>query len=213
MTSMSEKMAVLDRTLHAGPVIAVLVVDDVEQAVLLSRALVAGGVRVLEFTLRTATALEAVRRVVDEVPGAIVGTGTVRTPEQLDASARAGAAFAVSPGGSPKLLDAAADHPLPLLPGAVTASEVMALHERGYTHQKFFPAVAAGGPSVLKAFASPLAGITFCPTGGIKASTARDWLDLPNVACVGGSWVAPKDALAVGDWARIRSIAAAAAAL
>lgn len=213
MASMPTKMQAVGRTLRAAPVIPVLVVNDVHAAVPLARALVAGGLRVLEFTLRTPAALDAVRAVVDAVPDAIVGTGTVRTPAQLAASANAGAQFAVSPGGSPRLLDAAADHPLPLLPGAVTASEVMALAERGYTHQKFFPAVAAGGPSVLRAFSSPLAGIVFCPTGGIRYTTAPDWLALPNVVCVGGSWVAPKDAVAAGDWARITALAAQAAAL
>lgn len=213
MSSMEHKMASVDRIMHTAPVIAVLVVHDVESAVSMSRALVAGGLPVLEFTLRTPVALDAVRAVVDQVPEAIVGTGTVRDAAQLEASARAGAQFAVSPGGSPKLLDAAADHPLPLLPGAVTASEVMTLHERGYTRQKFFPAVAAGGPSVLKAFSSPLSGVVFCPTGGIRAHTASDWLALPNVACVGGSWVAPKDAVAAGDWNRIEAIARDAAAL
>lgn len=213
MSTMSHKMAALDRTMRTAPVIPVLVVADWHQAVPLARALVAGGLRVLEFTLRTEAALDAVRAVASEVPDAIVGTGTVRTPAQLQASADAGAVFAVSPGGSPRLLDAAAEHPLPLLPGAVTASEVMALEERGYTRQKFFPAVAAGGPGVLKAFSSPLAGVVFCPTGGIRAHTAMDWLSLPNVACVGGSWVAPKDAVAARDWDRITALAAAAAAL
>jgi len=213
MTSMADKMVVLDRTMRTAPVIPVLVVADWKQAVPLARALVAGGLRVLEFTLRTDAALDAVRAVAAEVPDAIVGTGTVRSPDQLVASAEAGAVFAVSPGGSPRLLDAAADHPLPLLPGAVTASEVMALEERGYTRQKFFPAVAAGGPGVLKAFSSPLAGVVFCPTGGIRAHTAAEWLALPNVACVGGSWVAPKDAVAAGDWARVTALSKAAAAL
>lgn len=213
MSTQPQKMAALDRTMRTAPVIPVLVVADWKQAVPLARALVAGGLPVLEFTLRTEAALDAVRAVAAEVPDAIVGTGTVRTPAQLEASAEAGAVFAVSPGGSPRLLDAAAEHPLPLLPGAVTASEVMALEERGYTRQKFFPAVAAGGPSVLKAFSSPLAGVVFCPTGGIRAHTAADWLSLPNVACVGGSWVAPNEAVASGDWDRITALAAAAAAL
>jgi len=213
MSSMMDKMTTLDRTMRTAPVIPVLVVTDWRHAVPLARALVAGGLRVLEFTLRTEAALDAVRAVAAEVPDAIVGTGTVRTPAQLEASADAGARFAVSPGGSPRLLDAAADHPLPLLPGAVTASEVMTLAERGYTRQKFFPAVAAGGPAVLKAFSSPLAGVVFCPTGGIRPSTAADWLALPNVACVGGSWVAPKDAVSTGDWARITALARDAARL
>lgn len=210
---MADKMAVLDHLMRSAPVVPVLVVHDAKTAVPLARALVAGGLRVLEFTLRTPAALDAVRAVAEAVPEAWVGTGTVRTPEQLTASANAGAVFAVSPGGSPRLLDAAADHPLPLLPGAVTASEVMALQEQGYTRQKFFPAVAAGGPSVLKAFSSPLAGVVFCPTGGIRSHTAHEWLALPNVACVGGSWVAPKDALHIGDWTRIERLAAEAAQL
>lgn len=213
MATMSEKMQALHHTLRAAPVVPVLVVADAAQAVPLARALVAGGLPVLEFTLRTPAALDAVRAVAAEVPDAIVGTGTVRTPAQLQASADAGARFAVSPGGSPRLLDAAADHPLPLLPGAATASEVMSLHERGYTHQKFFPAVAAGGPAVLRAFASPLAGVVFCPTGGVRLATAPDWLALPNVVCVGGSWVAPATAVAAEDWSRITALATQAAAL
>jgi len=204
---MADKMAVIDHLMRSAPVVPVLVVHDLAAAIPLARALVAGGLRVLEITLRTPAALDAVRAVAEAVPEAWVGTGTVRTPAQLDASARAGAVFAVAPGGSPRLLDAAANHTLPLLPGAVTASEVMALEERGYTRQKFFPAVAAGGPGVLKAFSSPLAGVMFCPTGGIRAHTAHEWLALPNVACVGGSWVAPKDAVAAGDWARIERLA------
>ncbi len=212
-TAMALHMHTLDRLMRSAPVIPVLVVDELAHAVPLARALVAGGLRVLEFTLRTPVSLDAVKAVSEAIPDAFVGTGTVRTPAQLQASVDAGACFAVSPGAGPRLLDAAADCPIPLLPGAVTASEVMALEERGHTRQKFFPAVASGGPAVLKAFSSPLSGVVFCPTGGITVQTAPTWLALPNVACVGGSWVAPKALVHAGDWAAITALAQAAVAL
>jgi 2-dehydro-3-deoxyphosphogluconate aldolase / (4S)-4-hydroxy-2-oxoglutarate aldolase len=211
--NMHDKMTRVDAIMGMAPVIAVVVLHDASRAPGLARALVAGGIPVVEITLRTPAALDAARAAAAEVPEAVVGVGTVRSGADLDAALAAGAAFAVSPGAGPRLLDAAAEHPLPLLPGAVTPSEVMGLAERGYTRQKFFPAAAMGGPPVLKAFASPLPDVQFCPTGGVRPDTARGWLSLPNVRCVGGSWVAPRDAIAAGDWPRITALAAAAARL
>ena len=210
---MREKMSAIDRVMGAAPVIAVVVLEDASRAPALARALVAGGIPVVEITLRTPAALDAVRAVAAEVPEAIVGVGTVRSGRDLDAALDAGAAFAVSPGSPPGLLAAAAAHPLPLLPGAVTPTEAMTLAERGYTRQKFFPAAALGGPPVLKSFASVLPDVAFCPTGGIRPGTATDWLRLPNVRCVGGSWVAPADAIAEGDWARVAALAREASTL
>ncbi len=204
---------VLDAVMTAAPVIPVLVVEEVAHAAPLARALVAGGLTSLEVTLRTPTALDVVAAMVAAVPEARIGVGTVLSGMDLDAARAAGAVFAVSPGGSPRLLDAAEGHPLPLLPGAATATEVMALLERGYTRQKFFPAAAAGGPALLNAIGGPLPQVRFCPTGGIGASAARAWLQLPNVACVGGSWVAPKDLVERGEWARITALASVAAGL
>ena len=199
--------------LTAAPVIPVLVVENTDSALPMARALVAGGLPVLEVTLRTPAALEVLRAMAREVEGAIVGAGTVLEPLQLAAVGDAGAKFAVSPGASPRLLDAADDSPVALLPGAATASEAMSLAERGYGCQKFFPAEAAGGLAYLKSLASPLPGISFCPTGGITPASAPAYLNLPNVLCVGGSWVAPADAVAAGDWDRIEALAREAAAL
>ena len=210
---MHEKMARIDAVMGAAPVIAVVVVHDASRAPGLARALVEGGIPVVEITMRTPAALDAVRAVAQEVPEAIVGVGTVRSGSDLDAALEAGASFAVSPGSPAHLLDAAEAHPLPLLPGAVTPTEAMTLAARGYTRQKFFPATAMGGPPVLKSFASVLPDVTFCPTGGIRPGTAPDWLRLPNVQCVGGSWVAPADAIASGDWSRVTALARDAAAL
>jgi len=199
--------------LTTAPVIPVIVIDDVAAAVPMAKALVAGGLPVLEVTLRTEAALDAMRAMAAEVEGAIVGAGTVLTPAQLSAVEGAGAKFVVSPGASPTLLDAADDSPVPLLPGAVTASEAMTLLERGYRCQKFFPAEPAGGRHYLKSLSSPLPDISFCPTGGITAATAEAYLALPNVLCVGGSWVTPNDAVASGDWGRIEALAREASAL
>jgi 2-dehydro-3-deoxyphosphogluconate aldolase/(4S)-4-hydroxy-2-oxoglutarate aldolase len=195
--------------LSQTPVIPVMVIEDVAHAVPLARALVAGGVNVLEITLRTEAALEGIRRIRDEVPDAVVGAGTVLTPAQLEDAVATGAAFAVSPGATPTLLDAAAGSPVPLLPGTATASEVMAVLERGYTYMKLFPAEAAGGMALLSALASPLPAAHFCPTGGIDPEKARRYLALPNVVCVGGSWLAPRDAIRQGDWLRITDLARA----
>ena len=197
--------------LQSVPVIPVLIIDDTDTAVPLARALVAGGLKVLEITLRTEAALEATRAIIDQVEDAITGLGTVLDAGQMEQAETIGAAFMVSPGGSPALLDAADDCSVPLLPGAATAGEAMTLMERGYGLQKFFPAEQAGGAAYLKALSSPLAGIRFCPTGGISPQNAGDYLALPNVICVGGSWVAPADAVKAGDWARIEDLARQAA--
>jgi 2-dehydro-3-deoxyphosphogluconate aldolase/(4S)-4-hydroxy-2-oxoglutarate aldolase len=196
----------------AAPVIPVLVISDVAQARPLAEALVAGGLPVLEVTLRTPAALDVIRAMA-QVPGGIVGAGTLLTPEDVAAAVAAGARFGVSPGATDRLLAACAEHGLPLLPGAATATEAMALLERGYIVQKFFPAEAAGGAPAVAAIGAPLPQITFCPTGGITAATAPDYLRLPNTLCVGGSWVAPKDKLAARDWAGIEALARIAAAL
>jgi 2-dehydro-3-deoxyphosphogluconate aldolase/(4S)-4-hydroxy-2-oxoglutarate aldolase len=203
----------LERILSAAPVVPVLIVDDARAALPLARALVAGGLTAIEITLRTPAALEAIRAIAAEVEGADIGAGTVLTAEQFADAERAGASFAVSPGANPAILEAADDSDLPLLPGAATPSEAMTLLEYGYALQKFFPAEPAGGTAYLKALASPLPGIRFCPTGGIDAANAAAYLALPNVICVGGSWVAPKDAVAAGDWARIEALARQAASL
>ncbi|TDE35619.1 bifunctional 4-hydroxy-2-oxoglutarate aldolase/2-dehydro-3-deoxy-phosphogluconate aldolase [Antarcticimicrobium sediminis] len=189
-----------------APVIPVLVVEDAAQARPLAEALVAGGLPVLEVTLRTPAAPEVIRQMCD-VPGAIVGAGTVITPADVQIARAAGAQFAVSPGATDALLAACEAADLPLLPGAVTASEAMVLLARGYDLLKFFPAEAAGGVAVLKALAAPLPQISFCPTGGVSPTNARDYLALSTVPCVGGSWVTPKSLLAAGDWPAIRALA------
>ncbi len=205
--------ATLQTILSAAPVVPVLIVEDWRAAVPLARALVTGGLPAIEITLRTPAALEAIRAVAADVDGAFAGAGTVLTPEQLREAEAAGARFAVSPGSSPALLAAAGDTNLPLLPGAASATEAMTLLARGYAIQKFFPAGPAGGIPYLKALASPLPGVRFCPTGGVDAKNAPAYLALPNVICVGGSWVAPKDAVAGGDWSRIKRLAREAAGL
>ena len=194
-----------------APVIPVLTIERQADAVPLAQALVRGGLRVLEITLRTGVALEALRAIANEVPEAVVGAGTVLNAHQLEQARKAGARFAVSPGCTPSLATAAAG--LPFLPGVQTVSEAMSLAERGLTLLKFFPADTAGGLGWLKAVGAPLAGLRFCPTGGIGADSAPAYLALANVACVGGSWVAPREAVAAGDWARIERLAAAAATL
>lgn len=196
-----------------APVIPVLTLEDRASAVPLARALAKGGLPVLEITLRTAAALEALRAIVGEVPEAIVGAGTVLNPGQMEEVRRAGARFAVSPGCTVGLAAAARSAELPFLPGVQTVSEAMSLSDQGFSLLKFFPAGAAGGLLWLSAVAAPLAGVRFCPTGGIGADTAPSYLALGNVACVGGSWVAPRDAVAAGDWTRIERLAAAASAL
>ncbi len=199
--------------LSVVPVVPVVVVDDLAQAVPLARALVAGGLPVIELTLRTPVALEAIRAIAEEVPEILLGAGTVCTPEQAEAARAAGAQFLVSPGATPGLLEAMLSTGLPFLPGTATVSEVLAVLEAGVSEMKFFPAEAAGGAAYLKAISSPVPAARFCPTGGISAASAASYLALPNVGCVGGSWLTPADALAAGDWDRVETLAREAAAL
>jgi 2-dehydro-3-deoxyphosphogluconate aldolase/(4S)-4-hydroxy-2-oxoglutarate aldolase len=200
----------IDQIMSLAPVIPVLIIEDVAHAVPLGRALVAGGLPVLEITLRTPAAMACVEAMKAKVEGAVVGVGTVLDRPTLNAAAAMGAAFAVSPG----LIEGQdAQGPLPLLPGIATASELMAGLSRGFTRFKLFPANVVGGVDALKAFASPFPQARFCPTGGVSAKNAADYLALPNVACVGGSWVAPAEAVRAGDWDRITALAREAAAL
>ncbi|MDQ0952889.1 2-dehydro-3-deoxyphosphogluconate aldolase/(4S)-4-hydroxy-2-oxoglutarate aldolase [Streptomyces phaeochromogenes] len=199
--------------LELAPVVPVVVVDDVADAVPLARALVAGGLPAIEVTLRTPVALDAIRAIADGVPEAVVGAGTVISPEQVAQSVAAGARFLVSPGWTDALLDAMKASGVPFLPGVSTTSEVVALLERGVSDMKFFPAQAAGGTAYLKSLAGPLPQARFCPTGGIGPAVAPEYLALPNVLCVGGSWMLPPDAIAAGDWARVESLAREAARL
>ena len=195
------------------PVVPVVVVDDLAHAVPVARALVAGGLPVIELTLRTPVALDAIRAIASEVPEILIGAGTIVTPGQAKEARDAGAQFLVSPGSTPTLLGAMADTGLPFLPGTATVSEVLAVLEAGYTELKFFPAEASGGAAFLKSIAAPVPAARFCPTGGITAASAASYLALPNVGCVGGSWLTPADALATGDWDRVARLASEAAAL
>ncbi len=195
-----------------APVIPVLVVDDARDAAPLARALVAGNLPVLEVTLRTDAALDVIREMAG-VEGGIVGAGTLLTPADVEAAKAAGAQFGVAPGATDLLLDACEANDLPLLPGAATASEAMRLLERGYTVQKFFPAEANGGAPALKAIGAPIQQVSFCPTGGVSLKNANDYLSLSNTLCVGGSWVAPKDAVKSGDWDHITALALEASLL
>jgi 2-dehydro-3-deoxyphosphogluconate aldolase / (4S)-4-hydroxy-2-oxoglutarate aldolase len=196
-----------------APVIPVIVLEDVAHAVPLARALVAGGIRMLEVTLRTRVALACMELIAKEVPEAVVGAGTVRSAADAQASALAGARFAVSPGYTQAVGKACHDLGLPLLPGVATGSEIMQAQEDGYTELKFFPAMQAGGIPMLKAFNGPFGDIRFCPTGGVTPQNAPEFLALPNVACVGGSWLVPAESIRQGDWARIETLAREAAAL
>ena len=196
-----------------APVIPVIVLDDAAHAVPLARALVAGGIRMLEVTLRTPAALDAIRAIAREVPEAVAGAGTVRSAQDARAAAEAGARFAVSPGFTVAVGRACRELGLPLLPGVATGSEIMQAQEEGYSELKFFPAMQAGGPAMLKAWGGPFGEVRFCPTGGVTPANAKDFLGLANVACVGGSWLTPADAVAAGDWARITRLAKEAAAL
>jgi 2-dehydro-3-deoxyphosphogluconate aldolase/(4S)-4-hydroxy-2-oxoglutarate aldolase len=196
-----------------APVIPVIVLQDVAQAVPLARALVAGGIRMLEVTLRTPVALACIEAIAREVPDAVVGAGTVRSAADARAAVLAGARFAVSPGFTRAVGKACHELGLPLLPGVSTASEIMMAQDEGYAALKFFPAVPAGGSAMLKAWHGPFNDVVFCPTGGISAQNAGEFLALPNVACVGGSWLTPADAVSAGDWARITRLAAQAAGL
>jgi 2-dehydro-3-deoxyphosphogluconate aldolase/(4S)-4-hydroxy-2-oxoglutarate aldolase len=210
---MSTKTENLLATLKLQPVVPVIIIEDAKSAVPLARALVKGGLKAIEITMRTPAALDAIKAVADEVEGAVAGAGTVLDSKQWDQAVKAGSKFIVSPGAGHSVLDAADQSDIPLLPGTATATEVMQVRDRGYTVMKFFPAEQAGGASYLGALASPLAGIKFCPTGGVSLKNARDYLSLSNVVCVGGSWVAPKDLVAAGDWDGITKLAAEAAAL
>lgn len=205
-------MTLLD-ILHTSPVIPVIAIDDLDHAVPLARALVAGGIRVLEVTLRTAHGLPAIRAIAQAVPDAIVGVGTLMQPSDFAKARDAGAAFGVSPGLTPSLIAAARDSGLPLLPGVMTPSEVMAAREAGFRQLKLFPAVPAGGVAMLKSLAGPLPDMMFCPTGGISQETAPQFLACSNVACVGGTWLTPAEAMRAGEWERITVLAQAAAAL
>ena len=201
------------QVMQDAPVIPVIVLQDVAHAVPMARALVAGGIRMLEVTLRTPQALACMEAIAKEVPGAVVGAGTVRSAADAAAAARAGAQFAVSPGYTRAVGQACRDHGLSLLPGVATGSEIMMAQEDGHTELKFFPAMQAGGPAMLKAWAGPFFDVKFCPTGGVTPGNAAEFLALPHVACVGGSWLVPADALAQGDWARIEALAREAAQL
>lgn len=196
-----------------GPVIPVIVIQRLEDAVPLAQALVAGGVRVLEVTLRTPVALQAMEAMARAVPEAIVGAGTLRTAADVQAAKNAGCQFGVSPGFTEVIGAACQQHGLPLLPGVSTASEVMQANAAGYSFLKLFPAVAVGGVNLLKALGGPFPDVAFCPTGGISLETAPQFLSLPNVKVCGGSWLTPQDAVDAGDWARITRLAAEAAAL
>lgn len=208
----AEQSAAAAKVCALAPVVPVLVIDDLAHAAPLAKALVAGGLPALEVTLRTPCALDAIRAMA-EVPGGVVGAGTLLTPADVKAAKAAGATFGVSPGATDRLIAACEDEGLPLLPGAVTASEIMALLERGYTVQKFFPAEQSGGAGFLKSIGAPIPQVRFCPTGGISLKNAADYLGLKNILCVGGSWVAPKEAMVAGDWAAITRLAAEARAL
>ena len=201
-----------EKVCRLAPVIPVLVIDDAALAEGLARALVAGGLPALEVTLRTPAALDAIREMA-KVEGGVVGAGTLLTEKDVEAAKEAGATFGVSPGATARLMDACEANDLPLLPGAATSTEAMALLERGYRVQKFFPAEANGGAPALKAIGAPLPQISFCPTGGVSLKNAGDYLSLSNTLCVGGSWVAPKDKVMAGDWEAITALAREAAAL
>ena len=195
-----------------APVVPVLVIEDAAQAKGLAQALVKGGLPALEVTLRTPSALDAIRAMAG-VPGGVVGAGTLLTPADVKAAKAAGARFGVSPGATDRLIAACVDEELPLLPGAATATEVMVLLEKGFTVQKFFPAEASGGAPALAAIGAPIPQVKFCPTGGVSMKNVADYLKLSNVLCCGGSWVAPKAAVQAGDWDQIETLARAAAAL
>lgn len=210
---MQKKLEKLTAILEGQPMIPVLKIEQLADAVPLARALVSGGLAAIEITLRTPDAIDAIRLVASEVPDAIVGAGTVLSPRNYDSAVDAGARFIVSPGTTQELLDTARDASVPFLPGAITPSEIMALREEGFSILKFFPAEQSGGAAFLKSLASPLAGTRFCPTGGISLKNAKDYLSLSNVVCVGGTWVAPDELIAAGEWEKITLLAREAAGL
>jgi len=213
MAMQSDLNRTLGDMLYRAAVVPVLTLGSVEDGVEIAKALVRGGLDLIEVTLRTQTALDVIRAIRTHVPAARVGAGTVLSPEQARAAIDAGARFIVSPGMTPRLIEAAQSWPVPFLPGAVTASEAMALADLGYRCLKFFPAEPSGGAAALKALAAPLAGISFCPTGGIGANNAREYLQIANVVAVGGSWVVPREATVVRDWRAIAVLAEEASAL
>lgn len=204
---MSDSAAAIDSLMRNTPVIPVLVIEDVAHAVPLAQALVAGGLPVLEITLRSAAALEAIRQIAAGVPGAIVGAGTVLNPAQFAAAQLAGSRFVIAPGATESLYAAAKDTGLPFIPAVATASEIMRAMDHGFTRAKFFPAEAAGGIPALKAFGGPFPQMRFCPTGGITEDNLAAYRALPSVFAVGGSWLAPKQMVAAGDWAGITALA------
>lgn len=210
---MTDKAEKLLSVLKLQPVVPVLIVDNAKDAVPLARALVAGGLKAIEITMRTPAALDAIRAVADEVEGAVAGAGTILNAAHFDQAIKAGSQFIVSPGATKNLIDAASSSDIPLLPGAGSPSEIMTLLDAGINVMKFFPAEQSGGVGYLKSLASPFGGVLFCPTGGISLKNAKDYLSLPNVVCVGGSWVAPKNMVAAGDWDGITKLAAEASAL
>ncbi|MGH6762432.1 MAG: 2-dehydro-3-deoxy-phosphogluconate aldolase [Phyllobacterium sp.] len=210
---MPQKLDLLLPIVKSQPVIPVLLINNAAEAVPLARALAAGGLPAIEITLRTEAALDAIRAVAVEVPEAVVGAGTILNARQYEEASAAGSRFIVSPGATPELLAAANEGKVPLLPGAITPGEIMALREEGYTMLKFFPAEQAGGAAFLKSLSSPFAGTFFCPTGGVSMANARSYLDLPNVLCVGGSWVAPENLVKAGKWDEITKLAAETASL
>jgi 2-dehydro-3-deoxyphosphogluconate aldolase/(4S)-4-hydroxy-2-oxoglutarate aldolase len=212
MNRLAEPLTAL-AVMQDAPVIPVIVLQKIEHAVPMARALVAGGVRMLEVTLRTPVALQCIEAIARDVPEAVVGAGTVRSPADAQAASLAGARFAVSPGYTHAIGRACHDLRLPWLPGVATGSEIMQAQEGGYTALKFFPALQAGGLAMLKAWQGPFGDVQFCPTGGVSAANARDFLALSNVTCVGGSWLVPADLLAQGDWAGITALAQAAVLL
>jgi 2-dehydro-3-deoxyphosphogluconate aldolase / (4S)-4-hydroxy-2-oxoglutarate aldolase len=204
----------IDQILRVAPVVPVMVVERIEDAVPLARALYNGGLKVLEITLRTPCALDAITAMVEALPAdAVIGAGTIITPKDLEAAIKAGSTFLVSPGTTPALIEAAKASLIPLLAGVATPTEAMNLYVQGFTHQKFFPAEAAGGVPMLKSIGGPLPQITFCPTGGIDLARAPSYLALPNVACVGGTWMAPKELMKAGRWDEIERLAREAASL
>ena len=196
--------ASIKEIMHSSPVIPVMVINKLEHAVPLANALVEGGLKVLEITLRTPVALDAIKKIKAEIPSAIVGAGTIINLDTLQRAIDAGSEFLVSPGVTESLIDAAIDTGVPVLPGVISPSEVMRLMEKGITEMKFFPAEAAGGIPMLKSIGGPLPQVTFCPTGGVNPKNAADYLALKNVACVGGSWMAPADLVAAEDWEEIK---------
>ena len=210
---MTDAKMTIEDVLGLGHVMPVIVIDDTSKAVPLAETLLANDIRTIEITLRTSAALDSIAAIADQCPDMVVGAGTILSPELAQASAAAGARFVVSPGSTDAVIKGCQDADIPLLPGASTVSEMMALAEQGFDIIKFFPAMAAGGPNFIKSLASPLPHLGFCPTGGITEATAPDWLSLPNVPCLGGSWIAPATLINDGDWDRIGAYAKAASLL